>query len=474
MAISDFSKFFLYKWRYVIGYVAIGLIIASLLVFAGLFVPGGLSNPEVLSVIESHQLNYGELSTVTILNLPYHALQDALLTLFGPSVFVVKLPSLILALLTAVGLIILLRKWFRPNIAVMASIIAISTSHFVFIAQQGTPEILYVFWPTALLLLGTLITRQKEHRTLWKVIFGVTVALSLYTPLSIYMVLAIGLTIMAHPHLRTVIRKLSPQRLVLSFGAFFVTLIPLIIAIFQDPSLIVKLLGIPSEWPNLAENIGIIFQQYFLFWAPATLSLITPIFGLGAFILIVSGIWRLIKTFATTQSYLIIIWFVCLTPVIIINPDIINVTFTLTVLLIASGLTSIISYWYRLFPKNPYARITGLIPIIILIAALISSGVIRYVYGYYYNPSAANLFSNDISLLPEDTTQLITNSEERPFYEAISGYKKDSFEVSDKPTSEKVVTTRNAKLNSKEYTLSKIITNNRIENADRFYIYTKI
>ena len=42
MATRDFSKYFLYRWRYVIGYTLVGLLLASLLVFAGLFLPGGL------------------------------------------------------------------------------------------------------------------------------------------------------------------------------------------------------------------------------------------------------------------------------------------------------------------------------------------------------------------------------------------------------------------------------------------------
>ncbi len=48
-------------------------------------------------------------------------------------------------------------------------------------------------------------------------------------------------------------------------------------------------------------------------------------------------------------------------PVILINPIFTSVTFVPIVLLLAAGLTSLIGYWYRLFPRNPYARVAGLI-----------------------------------------------------------------------------------------------------------------
>jgi hypothetical protein len=206
MAARDFSNYFLYRWRYVIGYTAIGLLLAGLLLFAGLYLPGGLSESEMASVVQSTSLSLSDPSTLAIANLPYYALQAGTFELFGISSFTIKLPSLILALASAIGLVLLLRRWFKPNIAVPASLIAITTGQFLIIAQSGTPSILYIFWPIALLLLGTQITRVRKYRMLWKVLFAVTAALSLYTPLSIYPLIAIGLAVIFHPHLRNAYR----------------------------------------------------------------------------------------------------------------------------------------------------------------------------------------------------------------------------------------------------------------------------
>ncbi|MCD8561607.1 glycosyltransferase family 39 protein [Candidatus Saccharibacteria bacterium] len=162
MATVDFSKYFLYRWRYVIGYTAIGLLLAGLLIFSGLFLPGGLSEAEMAATVQSASLSLSDPSTLITPNLPYYGFQAIIFSMFGISTFTIKLPSLILALLSALGFIALLRRWFTPNIAVLASFIAVTTGQFLFIAQTGTPSILYIFWPVALLLLGTQITRVKR------------------------------------------------------------------------------------------------------------------------------------------------------------------------------------------------------------------------------------------------------------------------------------------------------------------------
>ena len=123
----DFSELLLYRWRYWIGYgtVAIGLI--AVLIFAGLYAPGGISSQEMQSVIKSSSVKLTDFGSLTTTNLPYHLLQHLSLTLFGVSILSIKLPSIILAFLSAIGLVLLLRLWFKPRIAVLASLIAITT-----------------------------------------------------------------------------------------------------------------------------------------------------------------------------------------------------------------------------------------------------------------------------------------------------------------------------------------------------------
>lgn len=468
----DITSFYIYRWRYIIGYSLIGLFLIGLLVFAGLFVPSGISAAEQANVIKSSGINITDISSLAVTNLPFHLLQQASLSLFGISDFSIKLPSLILAFISAIGLILLLRMWFKPNIAVLSTLIAISTGQFLFIAQSGTPSILYVLWPVWLLTLGTMIARGIGPRLLMKILFFVVAALSLYTPLSIYALIALGAATFLHPHLRFIVRGLSKPRVAIGAILALIIVAPLILGVVKSPEFGLSLLGIPTAWPDLIANVTQLSAQYMGFWIGSNTGLMTPVFGLGSMIIIALGAYRLIRTRESTQSYLIIIWLACLMPVLLINPLYTSVTFLPLVLLLATGLGSLLSYWYRLFPRNPYARIAGLIPLVILIGTLSLSGFDRYVYGYQYDPRTVANFSQDLALLPKNTKQLVVAEKELAFYNAVALYNKN-LSVVVAPSKSTFIATHAAHQVFLQYDVTHIIVSTSSNDADRFYVYKK-
>ena len=477
MVARDITNFFLYRWRYIVGYSVIGLLLAGLLIFAGLYVPGGISVEEMAATVRSDNLSLSNIQSMSITSLPYYLLQAVVIHFFGISEFTIKIPSLIIALFAAVGLILLLRRWFPANIAVLASLIAVTTGQFLFIAQSGTPSILYVFWPILLLTLGTQVTRAKRGRLFWKLSFAAAAALSLYTPLSIYSLLAIAIAVAIHPHLRNIIRRLSPLKVGLSLALAAIIIAPLVYLIAINPPLGLRLLGIPTVWPpDIAANAITMLKQFFLFWEPSTTTLMTPVFGFGSVLIIGLGIYRLFLTRDTTRSYLIIIWMLCLVPILLLNPLFTSVTFIPSVLLLAAGLTSLITYWYRLFPLNPYARVAGLVPIVILVITLIGSGLDRYVYGYHYAPTTAVNFSKDLRLLPKDTKHLIVSPTEQAFYTAVSHHRDGLVVTTDARSADETLTaTRDARnVIPAEYAIDRIITTTYSKDSDRLYIYKKV
>jgi 4-amino-4-deoxy-L-arabinose transferase-like glycosyltransferase len=474
MATFEPSRLLLYRWRYIIGYSLVGLLLAALLVFAGLYVPGGISAEEMRAAVRSESVLLLNPSTWGVTSAPFYMLQHLSFNLFGVSDFTIKLPSLIIALLSAIGLILLLRRWFKPNIAVLASLIAVTTGQFLFVAQNGAPGVSYIFWPVVLLLLGTQVTRAKKFRVLWKWLFAAAAALSLYTPLSIYPILAIILAIILHPHLRNAVRRLSKFKIAVGILIAAIILTPLALNIYANPSLGLALLGVPSVWPpDLLANLETLLKQYFIFWEPSTTTLMTPVFGLGSVLLIGLGLYRLIRTRETTRSYLIIIWIISLVPILILNPRFTSVIFVPAVLLLAAGLTSLIGYWYRLFPLNPYARITGLLPLIILVIVLMGSGLDRFIYGYHYDPNTAVNFSRDLKLIPKDTTRLVVSNDELAFYQVVAKHR-DNLNVSTTGSGDRFTATRDAKKEYAGYAIDRIITSTYAHNGDRLYIYKKI
>jgi len=99
----------------------------------------------------------------------------------------------------------------------------------------------------------------------------------------------------------------------------------------------------------------------------------------------------------TTKSYIISFWLIALVPFVIFNPDFITITFVPVMLLSALGVDYLIRSWYRLFPRNPYARVFGLLPLGVLVLGIVVSNVDRYVYGYHYDTQIYSDFNFDHS-----------------------------------------------------------------------------
>lgn len=476
MALPQITDFYIYKWRYWLGYGLVGVAFVALLVFAALYVPGGLSPEETQSAITSANLFTSEnwWTSYPVIDLPYHLLQFVSFKLLGVTLLSIKLPSIILSVISAIAMVLLLRRWFTSGVAVLASILAVTTGQFIFIAQAGSPAIMPVFWSSTLLLVATYIANRVRPHILWKTIFFALAALSLYTPLSIYILIALGSAVILHPHLRFIIRRLSWKRAGIAFFVATILLVPLAWGIYQDPSLGLNLLGIPTELPNFSENLVTLAIQYFGFMSVGSGTVMTPVFGLGSTLIILFGLYRSVKTHQTVQGYVVLAWLLCILPLLVLNPTYGSIMFVLHVLLLSTGLETILRSWYRMFPRNPYARFAGLIPLVVLVGGLMLFGVERYMYGYHYAPTIARNFSHDLQLLPANTTTIVVSNEERSLYDAVALFDEDFSVHTSTPPLESFTVTHDAKSTpTPGYTIDSIITSPFSEDSDRFYIYKK-
>lgn len=481
--VTSISDYFLYRWRYLLGYGVIVILMAALLAVTWFLIPGGISSAEMNSTVNSSSLTFSiqTFKPEAIVNLPYHLLQHGSFTLFGVSDFSIKLPSIALGLLSALGILLLLRMWFKQNVAVITTVLVLTTGQFLFITQDGTPTVVYIFWSVWLLVSALMVSRRVGGwPILWKVaLFGIS-ALSLYTPLAVYIILALLSAAALHPHLRYIIRHLSKVRLLIGFACGLILLAPLIYTIIKEPAVGLQLLGIPTTMPNILDNGRMLFDQYLTFMNPGGLVLLTPVYGLGAVILMTLGIVRLFTMKYTARGYITIAWIILLLPAIIINPRYVTVAFLPIILLTAMGVSMLITMWYQLFPRNPYARIAGLIPLAVLIGGMLFSGVERYIYTYQYNPSVATQFSQDLQLLntflsenAKSKVTVLVSDREVPFYAAVAKYS-DQLTVVAKGSplvaSDFNLVSKSAK-EPKAGNPTTILTNSKKDNADRFYIY---
>lgn len=471
------TDYLLYRWRYIVGYGVIGLIVASLIVVAGLLVPGGLSHDEMQSVITS-STPLTPLNPAFVTDLPYHLLQRASFHIFGVTILSVKLPSLILGTLSIIGIFVLLRGWFRHNVAILTTLVIITTGQFLYLTQSGTPGILHIFWSVWLLVAALRISRQSRIAWLWKIILAADIALSLYTLLSIYILIALTSAVIFHPHLRYIVRRLPKLKTTFAFIIGLLFLAPLIYVVWRHPHAGLALLGLPDSNFNIVDHLIQVARMYGDFWSPLRSPYLTPLYGAGTLALMLLGIMRLFTTKYTARSYIITSWSILLIPIIIINPDSASVTFVPALLLTAMGIASLLHMWYSIFPRNPYARIVGLVPLIILMGGILITSVDRYLYDYSYDPAIAHLFSRDLRLLNNQLpprsmpATLVVSQDDLAFYQTVAKYHPGLTVATTQPATvpaELIIShTEHATTNTIP---TRVVTDAMSDAADRFYIY---
>lgn len=248
------SKLFLYRHRFAIGFIVLGAAYIGILFGLPLLAPNGLSELEMESAAESYALDFDSFFRGDIVNLPYRLLQKLSIMTFGLSIYSVKLPSIIIGTLLGCLLILLLNRWFKSNVALLASILAVLSASFLYLAGSGTPLIMLVFWPTLLLWLGSKIQGVTKPKPLYCFVFAFALLASIFTPHLIYLALFIVLFAFLHPHLRFTIKNLPIIPLVLTVFIIIMGVAALVMAAFINPPIIAEILLAPNL--SLEQFIG--------------------------------------------------------------------------------------------------------------------------------------------------------------------------------------------------------------------------
>lgn len=493
MARVSLNKFTFYKYRYWIGYSLLALLLIATMVVAATLVPGGFDADEQAAALKSASIKLESPSSMLIIDLPYHALQKLSITLLGLSSFSIKLPSIALAVLSVIGLVFVCRKWFSPNISVVTAIAVSSFSSFIYVAQHGTPDIMHIFWPILTLLFISLVPHKGMLGGIAAVLLGLTIGLSLLTPVSYLPILAVIIGGLLHPHIRYVIRrKVGNNKRIATVIGFIAGIVPLGMMLFQRPDTGLALIFKDAFDGNLMNSAKDTFMRIFDFTGTysSTAEAIVPVFTIATLAICVIGYYALYKKKHSAQYYVLTAWLVLLLPAILFTIE--NVTYFLLVpfgLLFASGIQFILRQWYKLFPQNPYARVLGLIPIIVLVTGIIGLGVVRYVYTYTYHPVLANAVTHDLRKVQKaynqekngDTSIIISTSEkDYPFYQLVVDVNDIDAEVlvdvrQDALQDNTVIAFRDSPfINELEIAPSRIVSSGSLhERSDRLYIYKK-
>lgn len=475
------SKLFLYRYRFIIGFILLSSAYIGILFGLPLLAPRGLSIAEMESATRSYALQPDSIFRGDIVDLPYRALQKLSIMLFGLNVYSVKLPSIVIGLLLGGLLILLLNRWFKTNVALFASILAVLSASFLYLAGSGTPLIMLVFWPTLLLWLGSKIQGVTKPKPMYCFVFAFVLLASIFTPHLIYLAVFIVLFALLHPHLRFTIKTLPTFPLILTIFIIIVGLTALVMAAFINPSIIAELLLTPDfTFAGFLSNIQTAFLPFFAWNTTLESAFLSPFIGLASVALAVIGLLSTTKGFFASRNSIascLIIFTILLSG---LNPECAILILLPMAILIAHGLRYILDKWYDLFPDNPYARISAVFPIGLFLGIMIIGGISHFIFGYRYIPMVANEFDNDLELvinnLDYNTTLYVIDDEiTYNFFKILedNGHTRVQDTL---PEDSSELPTRFATLGLTEVTASieRIITSPKSNDSDRIYIYNTI
>ena len=467
------SKLFLYRYRFVIGYVVLAISFVALLFGLPLYAQTGLSEAEMNSATSSYYLGKNGILNGDLVDLPYRVVQKFSIMLFGLSAYSVKLPSILAGLALGLMLILLLNRWFKSNVSLLISCLIVLSTPFLFLAGSGTPLIMIVLWPTILLWLGSKIQGEKRPKPLYSFVFAIAMLLSIFTPYMVYFAVFCVFFVAFQPHLRFIIKDLPKLPLTIVGLIIIAGFAVLGISIYHHPGTILQLIAadgfeISHFFPNIARGFAPVFAWH------STMEgvFLSPLLSLPCFALGLIGLFSTTKGFFASRNSIASMLLVFTVIITGFNPYAVVFVILPFSILMAHGLKYILEKWYGLFPENPYARISALLPLTVLFGIMIIPGLLQYIYGYRYNPNVADSFSNNVAIIRQNLSdQTLFVRENYDFYKILEA--STNLKIVDKIEEKKDVAVLGSLGESQgNYNLSQIITSPRRDDSDIIYLYT--
>ncbi|MFA5004017.1 MAG: hypothetical protein WC498_01940 [Candidatus Saccharimonadales bacterium] len=327
---------------------------------------------------------------------PYKVLVYGIIHFAPNHLFATRVVAAGIGVLACLLFFVVVHAWFSYRIAFLTTILFATSNGLLHIARLGSPLVLQL--ALLLLIAGALWLQNTAHRTI--ALYGTIAVLvaAIYIPGLVWFEL-LGLVLWRKAVMNE-LRKLSWPHvtLVSLLGVLF--LAPLIRACIIFPSTIRDIFGLPdhlSSITNFGTNLlhtvsSIGFRSY------GTSDILlghTPLLDITQVVLLLLGgavffrHWRLARSgflFAATGLAVVLASLGGSVTTSVLLP--------LLYIFIAAGLYELLRIWLSVFPKNPFARLTGLFIVICLVLFSVLYQWRAYFIAWPYNAATRTTFSH--------------------------------------------------------------------------------
>lgn len=403
MKTRTLKQLLLYNYRFYFAYAVIAGFIAYFLGWRLANIGPGLAQQEIANAAR-------HIHIIDIVHQPLYILQSLLqwgsMHIFGITVWSLRLPSVIIAAMTAVCLYNLLKRWFGKSTALLSTAIFISADWFLYVARLGTGAIEFSFWLTLALLC---FTKLLEHKFKWLPILAIALGGLLFAPLGIYAVITLLASLFG---CRVFRERFFEAKLWLKVSSALLLLLAMCLfayAIFLDVLFLKNILGIQAMpsitgyFSNLFYNMSNVVAIF-----PDSNPSISPtgifIVRYFEFIFILFGVIMLWRTRVNRLNLTVLI----LTVVLVLASGLSSGARGTGVILIpaaiymTAGIRHLMHRWKRTFPKNPYARVGAYIPLGVLFVLVVSAHYISYFVLWPSQTDTHIAFTRDFMLVKNE------------------------------------------------------------------------
>ena len=353
----------------------------------------GMNKSEISLINSSSSINTLLSNSI---NLPFKVFIYLFNIIYAHHIFVYRFTSVIWALIFIYLFYLVIKKKFGPNIATILAILLMCSAWVLHISRTAVPDVMYlstvlIFW------FRDYLRVNKNINRIFLILVSIIV-FYLYTPGMIWIGL-IGI-LWQRKVIRELLSRLDRKILILIGTYGIILTIPLIFSTVNHPSHLLTILGLPDSRPNLLT----IFETFFRLPYFVLVSMpINPILWLGATplldfftsSLILIGLYRYIREWP--NNYIKIILTTLLVSFILYSlcgPVSLTLIIIPLYLIAATGLSYLITKWFKVFPRNPIPRLLGSILIVLALFVSVIYNTRSYFIAWPNNSKTAQYYTN--------------------------------------------------------------------------------
>lgn len=389
-------NFVLTMWRPALMLVAVACLLCIVYGFRLGGLTDGVSGTEVQMYQDSKSL--GAIWDNPV-NAPYKLVVYGL-NLVSNRPSVLRLASVGIAMATVLFYYVVSRKLFEPLLALGTTALMATSTVFLQAGRNLSADTM-LLGLVFLLWLAFVFRYYRAHQTVW-IVGSIVVGLMLYTPPMVIFIIAGA--IWQQKRIRHSFEQLKPATIAIATSILFALILPIAISLVVEPGLWRAYLGLPENFAsivNILKSIAYVPVSLFVLSPPDPAHWLgrQPILDAISAAMFLYGLIAIVRNPKLDRLWALLGIFSLGTLWIGLSDKHSNILLLIPFiyLVIGTGLQSLLTQWFDVFPRNPLARWAA--PIIMAIAMLFSLNfqVNRYFVAWSHSPDTRAVYTHKIS-----------------------------------------------------------------------------